>query len=91
MIDRNHELPIAKQCRILKLSRSSTYYQPRATRPTDLELMHRIDKIHLGTLAGSRMIRDMLKREGHMIGRRHTRTLMKKMGIHALYRSLIPV
>lgn len=87
MIDRNHQLPVAKQCRVLKLSRSSTYYQPRATRPTDLELMHRIDKIHLEyPFAGSRMIRDMLKREGHMIGRRHTRTLMRKMDIHALYR-----
>ena len=35
--------------------------------------------------AGSRMMRDLLNRQGHHIGRRHTRTLMKKMGINALY------
>jgi hypothetical protein len=38
------------------------------------------------TFAGSRMMRDLLNRQGHHIGRRHTRTLMKKMGINALYR-----
>ena len=36
-------------------------------------------------IAGSRMMRDLLNRQGHHIGRRHTRTLMKKMGIQALY------
>lgn len=36
--------------------------------------------------AGSRMMRDLLHRQGHHIGRRHTRTLMKRMGINALYR-----
>jgi len=32
------------------------------------------------------MLRDMLAREGVSIGRRHMRTLMKKMGIEAIYR-----
>jgi len=87
MIDRSHELPVAKQCRILKLTRSSIYYRPRPVEPTEIELMHRIDKIHLEyPFAGSRMLTSMLRREGFGIGRRHTRTLMKKMGIHALYR-----
>ena len=36
--------------------------------------------------AGSRMLRDMLRREEQTIGRKHVRTLMKKMGIEALYR-----
>jgi len=39
MIDRNYKLPVAKQCRILKLTRSSTYYRPRQIMPSDLELM----------------------------------------------------
>jgi len=53
----------------------------------DLQLMHRMDKLHLEyPFAGARMLRSMLRREGHSIGRRHTRTLMRKMGITALYR-----
>jgi len=86
MIDRSHELPVAKQCRILKLARSSVYYRPRPVVPSDLELMHRMDKLHLEyPFAGARMLKDLLVHEGHTIGRRHTKTLMRKMGITALY------
>lgn len=46
-----------------------------------------MDELHMQyPFAGSRMMRDLLNRQGHHIGRRHTRTLMKKMGINALYR-----
>jgi len=49
--------------------------------------MRRIDKLHLDhPFAGSRMLRDLLNAEGVKIGREHVRTLMKKMGIEALYR-----
>ena len=49
--------------------------------------MRRIDELHLDfPFAGARMLRDMLKREGHAVGRKHVGTLMKKMGIEALYR-----
>ena len=54
---------------------------------SDLKLMRCIDELHMQyPFAGSRMMRDLLNRQGHHIGRRHTRTLMKKMGINALYR-----
>ena len=87
MIDRNHKLSVARQCRTLKLSRSSVYYRPRPVLPADLELMHRIDKLHLEyPFAGARMLRDMLRREGHLVGRRHVSTLMKRMRIGAIYR-----
>ena len=49
--------------------------------------MRRMDKLHLELpFAGSRMLRDLLNREGIEIGRRHVATLMKRMGIEALYR-----
>ena len=49
--------------------------------------MRRIDELHLMyPFAGSRMMRDLLQGENHDIGRCHTRTLMKKMGIRVLYR-----
>jgi putative transposase len=63
------------------------YYEPRPVPAGDLALMRRIDELHLDyPFAGSRMLRDMLHREGVEIGRRHVATLMKRMGIEALYR-----
>jgi len=87
MIDRNSKLSIRRQCAILNLPRSTAYYRPVEVSEADLELMHRIDKLHLEyPFAGSRMLRDLLKQDGYKVGRRHVRTLMKKMGIDALYR-----
>ena len=87
MIDRTHELPVVRQCQILRLARSSVYYTPQPTSPEDLALMRRLDELHLEhPFAGSRMLRDMLRLEGHPIGRKHVGTLMKTMGIEALYR-----
>ena len=71
----------------MNLSRSTAYYRPVGVTEANLELMHRIDKLHLEyPFAGSRMLRDLLKQDGYKVGRRHVRTLMKKMGIDALYR-----
>jgi len=87
MIDPTHRLPVTHQARLLELSRSSVYYRPAPTPEADLALMRRIDELHLEhPFAGSRMLRDMLRRDGHEIGRKHVATLMRKMGIEALYR-----
>jgi putative transposase len=87
MIDREHDLPIAKQVEALNISRSSVYYLPRPVSAADLALMRRIDELHLEfPFAGSRMLRGLLAAEGCKIGRRHVKTLMKRMGIEALYR-----
>jgi len=87
MINPSHKLPVTRQCRTLNLSRSSVYYRPRPVLPADLELMRRIDKLHLDyPFAGARMLRDLLRREGHLVGRRHVSTLMKRMRIGAIYR-----
>ena len=49
--------------------------------------MGKIDKLHTARpFAGARMLRDMLRLAGEQVGRRHISTLMKKMGIEALYR-----
>src|ERR1700704_2502770 len=86
MIDADHHLPIVRQAQLLALSRSSVYYLPRPTSSEDLDLMRRIDELHLEhPFAGSRMMRDLLKSEGHFIGRKHVATLMRTMGIVALY------
>lgn len=55
--------------------------------PGDLKLMRRIDELHLELpFAGSRMLRDLLNAEGIEVGRKHVRTLMRLMGIEAIYR-----
>ena len=87
MIDRSHELPLSGQAKALGISRGSIYYLARPTSDADLALMRRIDELHLEhPFAGSRMLRDMLKAEGREVGRRHVATLMKKMGVEAIYR-----
>jgi putative transposase len=87
MIDRAHDLTITRQAEVLNISRSSVYYLPRPVSDTDLAIMHRLDRLHLEfPFAGSRMLRGLLAFEGCKIGRRHVKTLMRRMGIEALYR-----
>ena len=87
MITRTHALPVIRQCQILALSRSTAYYQPTPVSGTELELRRRIDELHLDhPFAGARMLRDLLRQEGQAIGRRHVATLMRRMGLEALYR-----
>lgn len=87
MIDRGVQLTVKRQAQLLELSRSSVYYTPRPLSRRDLHLMRRIDELHLQLpYYGARKLADALQREGHEIGRRHVRTLMRRMGIEALYR-----
>jgi putative transposase len=87
MIDPEHDLSIKQQAEALGISRGSVYYLPRPTPDADLILMRRIDELHLDyPFAGSRMLRDMLAQQGLEVGRRHVRTLMRKMSIEAIYR-----
>ena len=80
-------MPLTRQSRILKLSRSSLYYEAMPVSERDLELMRFIDELHLKhPFMGSRSMRDQLEDKGYKVGRQHVSTLMKKMGIAALYR-----
>jgi len=87
MIDRSHRLSIIRQARELGISRGSVYYLPRAVSSSDLALQRRIDELHLNyPFAGARMLQGLLIGEGHKVGRLHVSTLMKRMGIAAIYR-----
>ena len=91
MIDRGHKLSLSRQANVVGISRGSLYYRPRPMSDVDLGLMRRIDKLHLEhPFAGGRMMRDLLYQEelitGLTLGRRHVSTLMRRMGIQALYR-----
>jgi len=87
MIDRGHELSVTKQAEVIGIARSTVYYLPRAVSAVDLELMRQLDELHLEfPFAGARMLRRLLAANGSKVGRRHVKTLMRRMGIEALYR-----
>jgi len=87
MIDRNHDLSLSRQTELLGISRGSVYYRPVGIDPETQRLMHQIDRLHLKhPFAGARTLRDLLRQDGFTAGRKHIATLMKRMGIEALYR-----
>jgi putative transposase len=87
MIDRQHPLPVTQQCHLLALPRSSVYYAPQPVPAATLALMRQLDELHLDhPFAGSRMLRDLLRLRGVIVGRQHVATLMRRLGIAALYR-----
>jgi len=87
MIDRDHELSVTRQAEAVGIARSTVYYLPRPVSAIDLALMRRIDELHTEfPFAGSRMLRRLLAAEGSQIGRRRVKTLMRRMGVEALYR-----
>jgi putative transposase len=87
MIERGSEVPVKRQAELLELSRSSVYYAPRPLSERDLMLMRRLDELHLeAPFYGARKLAAQLCREGYEVGRKHVRTLMRRMGIEALYR-----
>lgn len=87
MIDREHKLSVVRQAKLFGFSRDSVYYSPRPVSDGDLALMRRIDELHLDyPFAGSRILQGLLSGEGLETGRLHVATLMKKIGIEAIYR-----
>ena len=87
MIDRGSSLSVTRQCEILALNRTGVYYTPRPVCEADLKLMRRIDALHLAQpFYGARKLARRLRREGCEVGRLHVTTLMRTMGIDAIYR-----
>jgi putative transposase len=87
MIDPKHELSVTRQAELVGISRAAVYYVPRPIPEADLELQRRIDGLHLEhPFAGSRLLKKLLRAEGIEVGRKHVATLMRRMGIEALYR-----
>jgi len=85
MIDRKHRLSVTRQASLLGLSRGSVYYVAQPVSAADLALMRRLDELHLEhPFMGARMLRRQLLAEGIRVGRRHVRTLMRRMGMEAL-------
>ncbi len=87
MTNRTHKLSLTRQAALLGISRGSLYYSPRPVSDADLKLIRRIVELHMDyPFAGSRMMKGLLRQEGFATARLHVATLMKQMGIEALYR-----
>ena len=87
LVDRDDPvLPVAAQCRLLKIARSTLYYRPAAVEPDDLALMRRMDELYLTSpFYGSRRMVAVLRREGLIVNRKRVRRLMRLMGLEAIY------
>jgi putative transposase len=87
MIDfQDSQVSVSRQCRLLDLNRSTLYYKPVEIAPQDLLLMRLIDEQYLKTpFYGSRSMTRHLRRLGYLVNRKHTRRLMRLMGLEAIY------
>ncbi|MGO8855478.1 MAG: IS3 family transposase [Steroidobacteraceae bacterium] len=87
MIERDGEVSVKRQAELLDLSRSSIYYVARDLPERDLKLMRILDELHLKwPFYGARKLTRELQNQGHEVGRRHVRTLMRRMGMETIYR-----
>ncbi|XXK34379.1 IS3 family transposase [Rhodobacteraceae bacterium nBUS_22] len=83
----NTDLSLTRQCKLLKISRSSIYYTPVDFDQATIELMHEIDRIFTKyPFFGSRQIAAYLPQSGFAAGRHRVRRLMAIMGLQAIYK-----
>ena len=87
MIEPGHlQLSIARQCRLVSISRSGFYHRPAGETPLNLGLMRLIDTQFLeAPWYGSRQMARHLRREDCAVGRKRVRRLMAKMGLMPIY------
>jgi putative transposase len=79
-------LPIVTQCRLLKIARSTLYYQPVPAGAEELTVMRRIDELHLECpFYGSRRMAVVLRNDSWVVNRKRTQRLMRLMGLEAIY------
>ena len=86
-INVSHPLPVVKQCKLMEISRSTAYYQPKEVSDEALSLMRKLDELHLlYPFYGSRRLRDALYDEHKLVvNRKRVQRLMVLMGIQAIY------
>ena len=83
----NTKLSLTRQCKLLKISRSSIYYTPVGVNAETLKLMHEIDRVFTKyPFFGSRQIAAYLPQSGFSAGRHRVRRLMNIMGLQAIYK-----
>ena len=85
-MDMNSPQTISQQCELLGLARSSLYYEPQVINEMDFALLNRLDELYTQwPFYGSRRLTHELKLEGNNIGRDKVRSLMRVLGVEAIY------
>jgi len=86
-VEKDHrELSVRRQCEILSLNRSSLYYERIGLSEEDQRILDEMDKIYLDfPIYGSRRMSRELKRRGFKVGRHKARSLMRILGVEAIY------
>jgi putative transposase len=87
MVDKDDpNIPVVQQCALLKVARSTLYYQPAPVSEEDLLLMRRLDEQYLATpFYGARRMAAVLQQQGFPVDRKRVRRLMQMIGIEAIY------
>lgn len=86
-IDRNHpDIPLVRQCELLGIKRNKIYYQS-VENPKDKSLLDKIDELYVeDPTRGTRRLKAALKNRFNIeVGRAKIRTLMRLLGIAAIY------
>ena len=82
----NEDLSIRRQCELLALNRSSLYYERVELSEEDQRVLQEMDKIYLDFPSyGSRRMSRELRRRGYRVGRFRVRSLMRLLGVEAIY------
>jgi len=82
----NPTLPVAQQCRLLTVSRSSVYRQPATVSEEERTIMALIDRQYLARpYYGSRRMTAWLATQGHVVNRKRVQRLMRLMALVAIY------
>jgi putative transposase len=87
MVEKDHpRLSITEQCRLLSISRSAFYYEPKGETALNLVLMRQIDEQFLETpFYGVRQMTWHLRAEGRLVNEKRIRRLMRLMGLMPIY------
>jgi len=82
----NEQIPVARQCELIGLARSSYYYEPAGESEYNEGLMKLIDELYTGhPVLGSRKIAEALRKMGYEVGRKRIQRLMRLLGLEAVY------
>ena len=82
----NASIPIYRQCELIGLNKSTLYYTPVTISPYNQLLMNLIDEQYTKTpFYGAPRMTIWLKAQGHNVNHKRIESLMKLMGIEAIY------
>lgn len=82
----NTKYSLRKQCKLLEINWSTMYYEPVGISELDREMMNLLDEQYTKTpFYGVPKMKEYLNSKGYKVGKEHVRTLLRKMGLKAVF------